>query len=499
MNNTSTASYYISSYTDDNNRTNLKENNLLDFDVVLNNFNKDLNNIILILKDIFKNNIDKTKKKGFEKFDFIINKLIALIKEFIYDINNSYNSKYENLLKACEQKIRILYENKFNLELKERILEESIFNLLKKEKEYELIKEKTGIIIHKGKIVNNNRKENEIFILKKENSILKNTIEKQKLDLKSKEKNIQGKKVQMNKKLILKLNLRNKPKQKVLSRHSHPKSNPHFQPYISSKLSNSISKFKSIISHKTILNKSFTKNFNTENSIIYNSTKKINTVKNIKIKKVSTKNTTIKQNINRSKRSLSKKNKNSLLINKTGTILPIKDNNSTRYTPEFKNRNFSEYFNNKNGNLLIINTLNNCSNQNKRKKYSNFISPRNGKINNIVPKVKYPLVTIKYSHSFTSKNNINNINSQYNKQDSDKLQNKNIKKILLPKNDNNRNNKNILLALKKKKESKLSNDSKKNISNVNIKRKKNNNYYIINNTTNNNFCHKTKNHSIKKI
>ena len=139
------------------------------------------------------------------------------------------------------------------------------------------------------------------------------------------------------------------------------------------------------------------------------------------------------------------------MINKTGTILPIKDNNSTRYTPEFKNRNFSEYFNNKNGNLLIINTLNNCSNQNKRKKYSNFISSRNGKINNIVPKVKYPLVTIKYSHSFTSKNNINNINSQYNKQDSDKLQNKNIKKILLPKNDNNRNNKNILLALKKKK------------------------------------------------
>ena len=491
--NISSISYYTSSsvYTDDS-RTKSNKKNFLIYDDVLANFKKDLNDIILNLKDIFKNNIDKVKNKSYEKFVFIINKLKDLIREYIYDINNCYNNQYENLLQAYEQKIRILYENKFNLELKKRILEESNSNLLKKEKEYELIKEKTGIIVHNGKIVNNNRKENEILILKKENSILKNTIEKQRLGILSKGKKIQEKNTQLNKKL----NLKNKAKQKVLSRHSHPKSNPHFQPDLSSKLSNSILKYKSIISQKSILNKSFTKNFNTDNSIMHHSSTKINTIKNFKIKKISTKNVNKKQNINRSKRSISKKTKNSLGMNKTGILLPIKDNNITRYTPEFKNRNLSEYFNNKNGNLLVISTLNNGINKNRRKKYLRFLSPGNGQINNLVPKVKNPLVTIKYSHSFTSKNNQNNINSQYNKQDSDKSQNKNIKKILLPKNDNNRN---ILIPIKRKNESKFINDSKKNISNVNIKRKKKNNIYIINNTTNNNYSQKSKNHSKKKI
>jgi hypothetical protein len=68
----------------------------------------------------------------------------------------------------------------FNLELNKKILEESNKNLLRKEKEYELIKQKTGVIVLNGKIINNSRKENEINILRKENSILKDIIEKQK-------------------------------------------------------------------------------------------------------------------------------------------------------------------------------------------------------------------------------------------------------------------------------------------------------------------------------
>ena len=52
-------------------------------------------------------------------------------------------------------------------------MEESNKNLLRKEKEYELIKEKTGIAVINNKVINNDRKENEIFILRKENSLLK--------------------------------------------------------------------------------------------------------------------------------------------------------------------------------------------------------------------------------------------------------------------------------------------------------------------------------------
>ena len=92
-----------------------------------------------------------------------------------------YNNQYENILKYYEQKIRVIYKEKFNLELKKRILEESNYNLLRKEKKFDLIRDRTGIIIKNGKIIDNNRKENEIIILKR-NSILKDTIEKQKLN-----------------------------------------------------------------------------------------------------------------------------------------------------------------------------------------------------------------------------------------------------------------------------------------------------------------------------
>ena len=69
-----------------------------------------------------------------------------------------YNNQYENILKYYEQKIRVIYKEKFNLELKKRILEESNYNLLRKEKKFDLIRARTGIIIKNGKIIDNNRK-----------------------------------------------------------------------------------------------------------------------------------------------------------------------------------------------------------------------------------------------------------------------------------------------------------------------------------------------------
>ena len=117
-------------------------------------------------------------------------------------IQDYYNKKYENILRYYEKKIRVLYQNRFALELKNRILEESNYNLLRKEKEYNLIRAKTGIIVQNGKIINNNKKDNEIFILKKENSILKDIIEKHRLDYLSKELLTQRKNEDLNNKLI---------------------------------------------------------------------------------------------------------------------------------------------------------------------------------------------------------------------------------------------------------------------------------------------------------
>ena len=484
-------------YTDDTRAKSKEKNILKDFDFILSNFKKNLKNNIFNLKEVIKNSINASKKQDFEKIVTIINQIEILIKRYINDINSCYSSKYENLLRTYEEKIRVLYENKFNLELKKRILEESNFNLLKKEKEYELIKIKTGIIIQNGKIINNNRKENEILILKKENSILKDTIEKQRLDMLLKGKKIQQKNAQLNKKLILKLNIKNKARQSILSHHSHPKSNPHFKPDFLSKLNNSTLKYKSIISQKSLLNNSFSNNFNTDNININNSQKKNKAIKNnvdVRTKKISSKNiNNKKQNLKGSKKIINKKNKSLnpsfVGINITGIA---KDANSNGYTPEFKNRIYSEYFNNKKEKLLMIKTLNNDPNYNRRKKNNRFLSPVNGQNNNLLPKVKYSLIKIKYSHSFTSKNNPNNINLQNNKQDSEKVQNKNIKKIILPKNEINKINKNVLPNKKKIDSSSKTRISyeKKIKSNANSKRK-NNNIHIIN-EKNNNFVNKIK-------
>jgi len=488
-----------SAYTDET-RAKSRENNVLkDFDFILSSFKKNLNNNILSLKEIIKNNIKAYKKQDFEKIVMVINQIEILIKRYINDINSCYSGKYENILRTYENKIRVLYENKFNLELKKRILEESNFNLLKKEKEYELIKAKTGIIIQNGKIINNNRKENEILILKKENSILKDTIEKQRLDILLKGKKIQQKNAQLNKKLILKLNLKSKARQNVLSHHSHPKSNPHFKPDFISKLNNSILKYKSIISQKSFLNNSFSNNFNTDTININCSQKKNKTIRNnveIRAKKISCKNINNKRQNLKGSKKLINKNNNSLNpslvgINITGIT---KDASANGYTPEFKNRNYSEYFNNKKEQLLMIKTLNNDPNYIRRKKNTRLLSPINGQNNNLLPKVKYSLVKIKYSHSFTSKNNPNNINVQNNKQGSEKVQNKNIKKIILPKNDINKINKNLLLIKKKidsNSKTKAYYEQKKMKSNANSKRKRNNNIHIIN-EKNNNFVNKMK-------
>ena len=101
-----------------------------------------------------------------------INNIIELIIKII----NSYNSQNESLQRKDEQSLRILYGKLFNQKLINEILENKIAVLYKKEKEYELLKQKTGAIICNGQIICNERKDNEIIILRTENSLLKAAI-----------------------------------------------------------------------------------------------------------------------------------------------------------------------------------------------------------------------------------------------------------------------------------------------------------------------------------
>ena len=112
--------------------------------------------------------INNTIKNYFNQINNII--------ELIINIINSYNSQNESIQRKDEQSLRILYGKLFNQKLVNEILENKIAVLYKKEKEYELLKQKTGAIICNGQIICNERKDNEIIILRTENSLLKEAI-----------------------------------------------------------------------------------------------------------------------------------------------------------------------------------------------------------------------------------------------------------------------------------------------------------------------------------
>lgn len=124
----------------------------------------------------------KEKEKTKEKINLYFSQISSIII-LLSEEKDKIISKYNSILKCTEQKIRILYSDLFNLKIKNNYLENNLDILLKKEKEYKLVKEKTGVVIENGKIIYNNRKENEIYILREENSNLKNAIMKNEKEL----------------------------------------------------------------------------------------------------------------------------------------------------------------------------------------------------------------------------------------------------------------------------------------------------------------------------
>ena len=91
------------------------------------------------------------------------------------------------MLRKNENIIRSLYNYIFNLKITNDYQENAIINLSTKEREYELLKEKTGAFYSNGKFIFNSRKDNEIMILRTENSNLKSVLEKKEKDIKNKD------------------------------------------------------------------------------------------------------------------------------------------------------------------------------------------------------------------------------------------------------------------------------------------------------------------------
>lgn len=137
-----------------------------EIDLVLNNLKDEL-----LLKNLF----------------WKISSIISLIIKISTDKIEQTKKLYESFLRRDEQTIRILYKNLFS----QKLLIDSQDNKLRllniKEKEYELVKEKTGAYVKDGQIVFNKQKDNEIIILRQENSNLKSTVEKYEKTIKEKD------------------------------------------------------------------------------------------------------------------------------------------------------------------------------------------------------------------------------------------------------------------------------------------------------------------------
>ena len=163
-----------------------------------------LSNHINTLKDYYEKYFKAQEKSLQDKINSIFSEMISIVN-LLSRVKDNFFYQYESSLQKSENKIRTLYSDIFNLNVKKSYLENNMEILLRKEQEYRLVKEKTGVVIENGTIVYNDRKENEIFILRTENSTLKNVITKKEKELDELKEKYENEK-ENNEKLMIKIN-----------------------------------------------------------------------------------------------------------------------------------------------------------------------------------------------------------------------------------------------------------------------------------------------------
>ena len=133
-----------------------------------------------------------------ESINILVNKKIedALIKTIKDDKNEkkedlfeNQRKKYENQLRNLESQIKFYIKKQLQYKIQRESLENKIKSYMEMEKDFEEMKEK--LKYEDGQFMDNDRKDNEIEILRRENSNLKKTIdklEKEKLEFEKKKK-----------------------------------------------------------------------------------------------------------------------------------------------------------------------------------------------------------------------------------------------------------------------------------------------------------------------
>ena len=146
---------------------NIDENSTFTF---IKEINEDFKKISQVLHSSY-NNFPNNK---IELIDNIIKNIYLSLLNFL----KNHSNLYEQLLQKTEMQLRFHIKNEYMLKLQKDALENKIKSLLIRDEEYEKLKQLTNVIVENGHFILNDRKENEIIILKAENSNLKKAINK---------------------------------------------------------------------------------------------------------------------------------------------------------------------------------------------------------------------------------------------------------------------------------------------------------------------------------
>ena len=153
------------------------EKHLSKININNNDYKKALNSYIESIKNIADKKPSIINQKSLVKeIEQYLKEINLLFDKVIIDKENTNFDYYESILRRDENTIRKLYGDLLYEKLLKEVLEEKIIILLQFQKEYELVKRKTGVIVSEGKVICNERKDNEIVILRTENSTLKQVI-----------------------------------------------------------------------------------------------------------------------------------------------------------------------------------------------------------------------------------------------------------------------------------------------------------------------------------
>ena len=150
---------------------------------------KDLYSLYYELTEIItKHQIEITKEEFNEKIESIttsqlsnyIKSLVLLVLKKVKEIPSTPSSirnphtNYESVLRHLEKENRNLYQQVFELQFQLEIYQSSLEDYIRMEEEFEEMKQK--LKYEGGKFLENDRKDNEILILRAENTKLKNLI-----------------------------------------------------------------------------------------------------------------------------------------------------------------------------------------------------------------------------------------------------------------------------------------------------------------------------------